>query len=174
MPHINTKPGQHDPTVTMFVLRLDTTEPSMLLHLHKKLGGYYPFGGHIELDETPWDSVRHELLEESGYEMDQLDLLQPKLRLKNLPHGQPMPYPVCVWTAKYGQEDHYHDDLTFAFVTKQKPRQLIAKGESQDLKLFTRAELLKAPNLALNALEISLFIFDECLTGWDRLPAKDF
>ena len=36
MPHINTKPGQHDFTASAFIVRLDRSEPQVLLHLHKK------------------------------------------------------------------------------------------------------------------------------------------
>ena len=65
MPHIHTKPGQHDHTVSAFIVRLDGKQPRILLHRHKKSGVYMQFGGHIELHENPWQAISHELLEES-------------------------------------------------------------------------------------------------------------
>ena len=38
----------------------------MLLHKHKKLGRWFPPGGHVEPDELPDDAAVREVLEESG------------------------------------------------------------------------------------------------------------
>ena len=38
----------------------------MLLHKHKKLGRWFPPGGHVERDELPDDAAVREVLEESG------------------------------------------------------------------------------------------------------------
>lgn len=81
MAHIHTEPGQHDHTASGFIVRTDTPEPTLILHRHKKTGKYMQFGGHIELDETPWQAVRHELMEESGYDLSDLQILQPMQRL---------------------------------------------------------------------------------------------
>jgi len=53
MSHIHTNPGEHDQTVSAFIIRTDTAEPELLLHVHKKLGVLLQPGGHIELNETP-------------------------------------------------------------------------------------------------------------------------
>jgi 8-oxo-dGTP pyrophosphatase MutT (NUDIX family) len=82
MSHIHKKPGQHDHTASTFLFRTDFSEPKVMLHFHQKLGSYMQFGGHVELNETPWQTVIHELREESGYDIDQLQILQPKQRLK--------------------------------------------------------------------------------------------
>src|SRR5437879_1527745 len=95
MPHIHTKPGQHDHTASAYIVRIDGKEPKILLHKHKKSGKYQQFGGHIELDETPWQAVLHEIKEESGYDAKQLMLLQPKERLKSLGDADQHPVPVC-------------------------------------------------------------------------------
>jgi len=64
MAHIHTAPNQHDHTVTAYIIRIDKDEPRALLHMHKKLNVLLPVGGHIELDETPWAAMAHELEEE--------------------------------------------------------------------------------------------------------------
>lgn len=79
MPHIHTAPNQHDHTVTGYVIRTDGDQPRALLHVHKKLGKLLPPGGHIELDETPWAAMLHELREEAGYDAGQLLVLQPTI-----------------------------------------------------------------------------------------------
>ena len=82
MPHIHTQPNQHDASVTMFIVRLDGNQPRLLMHMHRKLGKLMPPGGHVELSETPWAAVSHELQEETGYRLAELDIMQPKLRMK--------------------------------------------------------------------------------------------
>lgn len=64
MSHIHSGNNQHDLTVTAYIVRIDTPEPQALLHLHKKLGVLLPVGGHVELSETPWQAIAHELEEE--------------------------------------------------------------------------------------------------------------
>src|SRR3954465_16018556 len=87
MPHIHTEPGQHDHTVSAYIFRTDFSEPKVMLHLHKKHGTYMQFGGHIELNENPWQAITHELREEAGYELDELFILQPHQRLMHLSRG---------------------------------------------------------------------------------------
>ena len=83
MPHIHTQPNQHDASVTMFIICMDGNQPQLLMHMHRKLGKLMPPGGHVELDETPWAAVSHELQEETGYRLTELDIMQPKLRMKS-------------------------------------------------------------------------------------------
>jgi len=63
MAHIHTQPGQHDHTASAYIVRTDFDEPKIMLHLHRKIGKYLQFGGHVELHETPWQAVVHELRE---------------------------------------------------------------------------------------------------------------
>lgn len=67
MPHIHTQPNQHDMTVSAYIVRKENDEWKYLVHFHKKIEVLMQIGGHIELDETPWQTVAHELEEESGY-----------------------------------------------------------------------------------------------------------
>ena len=51
-----------DFTATTFVV----WRGAVLLHKHKKLGRWFPCGGHIEADELPDEAALREVLEESG------------------------------------------------------------------------------------------------------------
>jgi len=49
MSHIHTQPGQHDMTVSAFIVRQVDGEWKCLVHLHKKAGKLMQVGGHVEL-----------------------------------------------------------------------------------------------------------------------------
>jgi 8-oxo-dGTP pyrophosphatase MutT (NUDIX family) len=176
MAHIHTEPGQHDHTVSTYIVRTDLNEPKIILHLHKKHGTYMQFGGHIELDETPWQAITHELREESGYDLDQLQILQPKLRLSHLSgnvivHPQPVSYNTHAFN-----DNHSHTDVTYAMTADSMPRHQPEEGESRDLQLFTRAELCAIPSEQIfeNVREIALYIFDKILDSWEVVPTSTF
>lgn len=177
MPHIHDQPGQHDHTASAYILRLDEDEPRLLLHLHKKLGVYLQFGGHVELDESPWQAVAHEIKEESGYELGQLQILQPKSRLKSISTATLHPQPVCHNTHDFdGRGWHYHTDLGYGFVTNEQPKHALQDGESSKMRAVTRKELIAMPNDEIyeGVREIALFIFDECLPNWERVDTAGF
>lgn len=176
MGHIHTKPGQHDLTASAFVVRLDTKEPGIYLHLHKRIGKLMHFGGHVELHENPWQAIIREIKEEAGYDAHQLQLLQPKKLIKKLGSDILIPYPVAIISAGYyGIQDknHFHDDLCFAFVAKSAPSSLSFDGESKELRLFNRQELetLGDEEIVPALREVGLFVFDVCLPEWDQIPA---
>lgn len=54
-----------DFTATTFVV----WQNRVLLHKHKKLGRWFPCGGHLEPNELPDDAAVREVLEESGVEV---------------------------------------------------------------------------------------------------------
>ncbi len=178
MSHIHTDPGQHDLTATTFVVRTDTPEPTIMLHLHIRLGMYMPFGGHVELDENPWQTIAHELKEEAGYDIAKLKILQPKLRLKDIGTDSLLnPVPIYSLTTQYGTgEDHYHIDNCYAMVADSEPDSAPSDGESEDLRLFTRDEIAALPDSAVfPSIRIaSLFILDELLKEWEQVPTETF
>lgn len=175
MPHIHTKPGQHDNTVSGFIMRTDLEEPKLLLHKHKKLGRYIQFGGHVELHETPWQALVHELREESGYEVSQLSLLQPKGRIKSLSNVALHPVAVYHLTHSF-DDDHFHTDLGYAFVAKGEPKSDIADDESNEILMVTRLELANLPVAQTfeSVREAGLFIFDVCLNEWVTADIDNF
>lgn len=176
MPHIHTKPGQHDHTVSAYIIRLDGDEPRILLHRHKKMGVYMQFGGHVELNETPWQAISHELWEESGYSLGQLSILQPKQRITKLTRSTSHPQPVNINTHSVDSEGkHFHTDVVYAFVTYENPRSTPGDGESSDIRSFTKAELqsLSPQEVFENVREIGQFILEGPLNNWDKIPAKN-
>lgn len=175
MAHIHTKPGQHDLTAGAYVFRTDFDQPKLLMHMHKKLNKWLQFGGHVELDETPWQAVAHELTEESGYELSQLRLLQPPERMRRLSRSNLHPQPVVVNTHQFNDE-HNHTVLEYAFVTDEEPSQAVGEGESQEMQLFTRDELAAIPDDEIfpDSKEICLYMFDVCVPNWEQVDPGDF
>ncbi len=140
MPHIHTHPNQHDMTVSAYVLLQEDDVWKCLVHLHKKVGKLMQVGGHIELDQTPWQAIAHELEEETGYAIDELDVLQPfgdtPIQWGNIVH----PLPFSANTHNVG-DDHYHSDNCYGFIAKTRPSKPSAEGESDDLRWLSLGEL---------------------------------
>lgn len=178
MPHIHTQPGQHDLTVSTFIVRTDTPEPTLLLHMHKKLGKLLQFGGHSELHETPWQAMIHELREESGYDPDQLLLVQPKTRIKRLTGVAMHPLPFVFHTVRFSPDlDHYHSDLAYLALASEPPRNQVAEKESSDIRLLTLKEILVLPESEIfqNVRETCIFVLEHAIDKeWDLVPATEF
>lgn len=177
MAHIHTKPGQYDFTASAFIIRTDGGTPKAMLHIHKKLGQYLQFGGHVELHEDPWQAIIHELREETGYDLDQLELLQPKTRLVYR-HGESIvhPYPLALQTHPFAGISHKHTDIGFAFIADEPPRHKPAEGEATNFRILSVEELkqLKDDSIPANVREIFLFAIEECLPIWDKTSASSF
>lgn len=175
MPHIHTNPGEHDQTVSIYLFRNDFPEPKIMLHFHRKLNAYMQFGGHIELHETPMQALAHELREESGYDLNQVQLLQPTVRLRHISGAVTHPVPVTYNTHPVGI-DHFHSDAVFAGVSQDLPNNPPTEGESTEILLLTRQELIDFPTdkIIENVREIAIFIFDNILNDWSATPMDEF
>jgi len=176
MPHIHTDAGHHDLTACAFIVRMEGDEPKILLHAHKKLKKLLQIGGHVELDETPWQSVSHEILEESGYDMAQLQILQPKERIKYLSGATLHPQPVCINTHVFKDIGHYHTDIAYAFVTSELPGGAVADGESSELIWVSAAQLrvMSDQEVVENVREIGLYILETCIKSWQPVSVSEF
>jgi ADP-ribose pyrophosphatase YjhB (NUDIX family) len=180
MPHIHTNPGEYDHTVSAFLFRVYGDEPRLVLHLHKKLHVYIQFGGHIEINENPWQAITHELEEESGYKMSQLKILQPKQRMKSMSKVKVHPMPIYHQTHTIDTGDlngvHYHTDIAYAFITNDEPKLKIGDSESHKTKLLTRNELLNEPSEITfeSVREAGLYVFDVCLNEWEAVNPAIF
>ena len=177
MPHIHTAPNQHDHTVTGYVIRTDGDQPRALLHVHKKLGKLLPPGGHIELDETPWAAMLHELREEAGYDAGQLLVLQPTLRMHQaaMPEVTLHPQPLLMNTHNITPE-HYHSDTCYALVVREDPHHELAAGESTDVRWLTRDDIAALPSEQIwdNTRASYVSLFDRFLDEWELVPAGEF
>lgn len=143
MPHIHTEPNQHDMTVSGYIVRTDEAELKCLVHMHRKMGKLMQIGGHIELNETPWQSLAHELQEESGYTLNELKVAQHSadrvVEVASVNH----PAPFLVNTHSVGN-NHFHSDLCYGLVAESPANSLPAEGESADLRWMTLAEMEQA------------------------------
>lgn len=175
MGHIHTEPGQIDQTVSAYVLRRDGDEVYIMLHSHKKLHKLLPVGGHVELDETPWSAMAHELTEESGYSIEELTILQPVVRIEKLDKVVLHPQPFVVQTHSV-VPGHYHTDMGYIFVAETHPRRRVADGESEDIRWFTRDGIVRlgGDEIWHDTRQICLAIFDQFFESWQPRPAADF
>lgn len=175
MPHIHKAPGQYDHTCSAFIIKLEK-EPRMILHIHKIMGTFLHFGGHIELDESPWGCLVREIREESGYEISQLKILQPEDSLKNLGEAAIHPLPFMHVSYHYKEISHFHSDLKYVFVTKEEAKHRPLGGESEIIKSFTRQEISALPESKLKARdkELCLYVFDYILSKWEAVDPAVF
>jgi 8-oxo-dGTP pyrophosphatase MutT (NUDIX family) len=171
MPHIHTEPGQHDLTTTAFVIRTDGDKVYGLLHKHRKLGLLLPIGGHVELSETPWAAVIHEIKEESGYDIAQLNVLQPKERIRAMDGVKVHPVPLFLQTHEFKKsEDHGHIDIGFLFVTDQMPASMPEEGETAELLWLTNEEIQRRKDeMPADIAQIFDFGFSVALDAWEQV-----
>lgn len=177
MPHIHTQPDQHDHTVTAYIIRRDTDQPRLLMHMHKKLGKLMPVGGHIELNETPWAAMMHEVQEEAGYDADQLSVLQPVPRIMpaDVPDATLHPQPLLMNTHAITPE-HFHSDTGYLLEAHGEPHHELADNESSDVRWLTRDEIaaIGKDETWPNVRVVSLAIFDQFMDDWQPVAATEF
>ncbi len=155
MPHIH---ELYDFTVSAFILH--PTENKLCLINHRKLHMWLQPGGHIELNEDPWQALTHELLEETGLILEKCEVIepaeQPKVRgLKTLP----LPFHFNVHDFN---DDHKHIDLEYiirSYTNELAP----AEGESKEIGWFTLKEIQDLNSKKIlhdGTLDICKFILD--------------
>jgi 8-oxo-dGTP pyrophosphatase MutT (NUDIX family) len=140
MPHIHTEPGQHDMTVSAYIVRKrEDGEWLCLVHMHRKIDMLMQVGGHIELDQTPWQAMAAELHAEAGYSLNDVRLLQwtlPPTISRAITHPQPL-----LMNTHTAGEGHFHSDTCYGFVAQNEPPHTTADGESDDLRWVSLKEL---------------------------------
>ena len=94
--------SSRDFTATTFVV----AEGKTLLLLHRKLGKWFPPGGHIEPGELPDEAALREVREESGLEVELLVPGRPIGTIRMLPQ------PFCILLEDISP-DHQHIDLIY-------------------------------------------------------------
>jgi 8-oxo-dGTP pyrophosphatase MutT (NUDIX family) len=174
MAHIHTQANQHDLTVSAFIIRVDGDEPTVMLHNHLKIRRLLQFGGHVELEENPWQGLIRELREEAGYAVDQLQVLQPSARLDmSFSTAVAHPIPFSLNTHRFKDEDHFHSDLVYAVTTSQDPKLSRAAGESADIHQYTITQLAAiAPEQIYDQTRDSAtYVLEHLLRTWQAVPA---
>jgi len=175
MAHIHTAFGQHDHTASAFIFRLDGTEPKILLIRHKILNLLLQPGGHVELNENIWQAIQHEIVEETGYELSQLKVLQPEYRFPHLANSIIHPTAVVQSTHGFGIE-HKHIDTAYAFITYESPSNAPEEGEAQDIYWVTFEEFQALPDneVVIDVRAIASAIFKHHLEYWKPVPLTEF
>lgn len=179
MPHIHNEPGQHDFTVSAYIIRTvnpvsgASIEPVILLHMHNKFHKLLQPGGHVELKENPWEAVQHEILEETGYDFAQLKVMQPLgLRVQNMRNPKTIqhPTPLSLYTHEVSK-DHKHTDISFLFVTEEFPNHVPAAGESTEFRWMTAAQIeqLSSDEIASGTADVAPVALEivSSLQGWE-------
>lgn len=175
MPHIHTDTNQHDMTVSAWILLRQDDQIKCLVHFHRKIEVLMQIGGHIELDETPWQTVAHEVEEESGFTLDQLAVLQHTRDIPATGAHVIHPAPFMLNTHNVG-DDHFHSDLMYGFVTAEMPAQQLAEGESDDLRWVSLEELeqLSSDGQALKDVYTAYKFLVEHLDTYEQVPASRY
>ena len=177
MPHIHTKPGQHDNTASAFIVRYEDGKPLAMLIMHKKLHTLLQPGGHIELDETPWQAMAHELEEETGYRLSALNIWQPRQRMRNISDISVHPQPILSNTHSV-PGNHFHADLDYLFIAETLPSARPHEGESTDIRWLSYEQIKALPDdqVMQNAREIYEYIFEQALNdeSWEAVSATSF
>lgn len=118
--------------------------------------------------------VAHELVEESGYTLPELDILEP-----STPHhvrgAVTHPAPFMLNTHMAGKGPHYHSDLCYAFVARDLPKQSPLDGESVDIRWMTLAELEthKEERVLGDVIDIYTAVI-KTATNFTQVPADSF
>lgn len=175
MPHIHTELGQHDATVSAYIVRQrEDGEWLCLVHMHRKIDMLMQAGGHIELDQTPWQAMATELKDETGYDIADIAILQWSLP-PTISRAVTHPQPLLMNTHKAG-EGHFHSDTCYGFIARNEPPQAMADGESDDLRWLTIKELkiLAAQGDVLqDVAEIYAYLLDS-RASMIEMPATNF
>jgi 8-oxo-dGTP diphosphatase len=179
MPHIHTQHGEYDHTVSAYIVDISGDEPRLLLHMHKKYGRLFQPGGHIELNENAWQAIEHELLEETGYDFDQLRIIQPKyLEKLVLSNTEKVMHPVqFLYNSHPVNDDHFHSDAVYLFTVTEPPRHTPGEGESTDLRWVSLEDInkLTEEDLSSMVIDAAAIAFEAATSGeWSSLPTSHF
>jgi 8-oxo-dGTP diphosphatase len=115
---------------SIYIFNKDKTK--ILLGEHKKSKNWWQFGGHLEENEIPSQSVLRELFEETGILPEQVSFLTPK--------NFGMIQVCCMQLNTVG--DHQHIDLVYlATVDENLIKINPQEGESKNIKWFNKYQL---------------------------------
>jgi ADP-ribose pyrophosphatase YjhB (NUDIX family) len=134
-------PITRDFTATTFVVDQGRT----LLLLHRKLGKWFPPGGHIDPHELPDHAAIREVREESGLEVELL------ARPSRLGPVRVLPQPYCILLEDIGP-GHQHIDLIY-FARVRGGHLAPAEREAHAARWFTWADL-DTPEIAEDIREL--------------------
>lgn len=127
---------------TVFIVK----DGKVLLTFNKKINKFIPLGGHIAENELPCESVIRESKEESGFDIELIDL--GDLKNKNLPQNLDIQLDII-------KPDHHHINLSYIGKVIG-GEQLEKSDENTELKWFSPEELTKCEETLENIKEKAL------------------
>ena len=136
MPH-----PTRDFTATTFIV----DEGKTLLILHRKIGKWFPPGGHIDPDELPCEAAIREVREETGLEVELLT------RPSKLGEIDVLSQPECILLEPI-DEGHQHIDLIY-FARVVGGNVDVSKHEAADWRWCT-SEALGEPEIPIDIREL--------------------
>ncbi len=121
-------------TATVFILH----EGKTLLLFHKKHKMWSPPGGHVEPNETPSETAKREVLEETGIEVQFFD--QEQLWI-DMPWAKSIerPHHILLEYVPESAHEPEHEHIDFIYVAR--PVKMHAPKEEQTLRWFTLEEV---------------------------------
>jgi 8-oxo-dGTP diphosphatase len=176
MVHIHTDAGNHDFTASAMIVRKVKGQQKVLLVNHKKYHKYIQPGGHVELHENPWQAVMHEILEETGYEANQLRIMQPNDTMTTITGGTIL-HPHAMFTNTHvATSGHFHVDTLYLFETDELPRQKPGEDESHDLIWVSQGELSQIPDeqVFADTKDMMNHAFTHYIPVWHALSLDTF
>lgn len=137
-------------TATVYIVH----ENSILLHMHKKYKTWFPFGGHVEADEFPYQAAIREAKEESGLDIKLLSTENAGEYDLGLVERIPLPFVTC----RCGDEEEFYDFIYIAFVDNTNTSPM--EGESTELRWFSKEELKSMPTLKTHVRNTALTVIE--------------
>jgi ADP-ribose pyrophosphatase YjhB (NUDIX family) len=154
-----TAPVTRDFTATTFVVH----EGRTLLLLHRKLGAWFPPGGHIDPHELPHDAAVREVREETGLDVELLDTGQWRAELPREFSGVVvLPQPYCVLLEDI-TPGHQHIDMIY-FARVRGGALLHSEREAHAARWLTWDEL-GAPEIHADIRELGRRAIELCHEG---------
>lgn len=120
-------PVHHFSTTTFL---FSSTGTKAFLIKHKKLGFWFPPGGHVDENEYYFDSALREVKEETGLDSDQIDFPVYLVEIKENCHQ-----PIHIQRNEV-TPNHFHYDLIFAGIIDEDTKIIPGEGESMDFGWF--------------------------------------
>lgn len=135
MPHIH---ELMDFTASAYIVH--PTEPKICLLKHRRYGFWLQPGGHVELDEDPLQTLKHELEEEIGFKPDDYDIVElvPPPRHDNA-KIKTLPTPASM-NVHWVSDTHRHIDLVY-IIRAKKTEFSPAPDESQEVEWLSIDEI---------------------------------
>jgi ADP-ribose pyrophosphatase YjhB (NUDIX family) len=138
-------------------------ENKVVLLNHRKLGVWLYPGGHVNLNETPDETVIREVKEETGLDVEIISdkdksLADPKEDVSVLHH----PYAILCEKIPGNNKYHYHIDIIYLckIINEEKTQLINNRRESLEVNLFSLSDLGQI-NLFPNFRKLLKKVLDE-------------